>query len=230
MNKQKVAIVAGSGPGLGMSLCRQLIEDGYAVAGLTRSGSKNGGPDENFLPLACDLAQQESVDGAISEIENALGTASVYIHNASAFLMNDFLETSPDDFTALWQTTCLGAVHGIQRVLPNMLKNHSGSILVTGATASIKASAKFTAFGMTKFALRGLIQSLAREYGPQGIHFAHVIIDGVIWSERAKNQYAMQEQQCLNPDAIAKSYLHLINQDRSAWTQELDIRPDVEVF
>jgi len=110
------------------------------------------------------------------------------------------------------------------------LQNNAGAIVVTGATASVKAGAKFSAFGSAKFALRGLVQSLAREYGPRGIHFAHIVIDGVIWSKKAEEQYAMEKQHCLLPDSIAENYIQLINQDRSAWTQELDLRPDVEVF
>ena len=230
MNKQKVAIVAGSGPGLGMSLCRKLIDSDYFVAGLTRSARRETELGNNYLSVACDLTQQASVNAAITEIENSFGLASVYIHNASDIIMKEFLDTSPGDFTALWEIACLGAIHGIQRVLPDMLENNSGTIVVTGATASIKAGAKFSAFGSAKFALRGLVQSLAREYGPQGIHFAHVIIDGVIWSKKAEEKYAMEKQHCLLPDSIAESYLQLVNQDRSAWTQELDLRPDVEVF
>ena len=230
MNKQKVAIVAGSGPGLGMSLCRKLTDSGYLVAGLTRTAKNEAALGDNYQSVACDLTKRASVNSAISEIENSFGIASVYIHNASNIIMKDFLDTTADDFTDLWETTCLAAVHGIQRVLPGMLENNSGTIVVTGATASIKAGAKFSAFGSAKFALRGLVQSLAREYGPQGIHFAHTIIDGVIWSKKAEEKYAMEKQNCLLPDSIAESYLHLINQDQSAWTQELDLRPNVEVF
>ena len=144
--------------------------------------------------------------------------------------MSPFLETEPAVFEDLWQTTLMGAVHGAQRVLPGMLERGGGAILLIGATASVKAGASFSAFGTAKFALRGLSQSLARELGPRGIHVTHLIIDGVIWSERARVQYGMTSEQCLKPESVADTCLHLIEQDRSAWTQELDIRPGVEAF
>ena len=99
-----------------------------------------------------------------------------------------------------------------------------------GATASVKASAGFSAFGSAKFALRGLAQSLARELGPRGIHVAHLIIDGVMWGERADERFQMQREQCLDPESVARTCLHLLEQERSAWTHELDVRPDVETF
>jgi NAD(P)-dependent dehydrogenase (short-subunit alcohol dehydrogenase family) len=125
---------------------------------------------------------------------------------------------------------CLGAVHGSQRVLPGMLRSGHGVLLFVGATASVKAGAGFSAFGAAKFALRGLAQSLARELGPRGIHVAHLVIDGVIWGERAAGAFGMTRAQCLEPDALAHTCLHLIEQDRCAWTHELDIRPDREPF
>ena len=121
-------------------------------------------------------------------------------------------------------------MHGLQRVLPNMLLNKSGTILVSGATASIKAGAGFSAFASAKFALRGLTQSLAREFGPQGIHVAHIIIDGLVWGPQAEKIFRKDPEICLKPSAIADSYFHLIQQHHSAWTYELDLRPDIERF
>ena len=231
----KVAIVAGVGFGLGEALCQRLINEGYRVAGLSRStevGNElvNRFGKEAFLPLQCDLTDPHSVNIAISTVEEQLGTTSVYIHNAAYLHMGEFLETSAEDFESLWKVTCLGAVHGIQRVLPNMLEQKRGTILVTGATASIKAGSGFSAFSSAKFALRGLTQSLAREYSPQGIHIAHVLLDGLIWGAQSRNKFSAKEEDCLLPEAIADSYFHLIQQHRSSWTQELDLRPDCETF
>lgn len=231
----RTAVVAGLGSGLSAALCRHLTRAGYRVAGLARSPDAGealldelGG--ELFLPLVCDLTDAGQVDVALTETEDRLGPVSVYVHNASRLSMGPFLETEPAAFEDLWQTTLMGAVHGTQRVLPGMLQRSGGAILFIGATASVKAGANFSAFGAAKFALRGLAQSLSRELGPQGVHVAHLIIDGVIWSERARDQWGMKPQQCLKPEAIAETCLHLIEQDRSAWTFELDIRPDVEAF
>lgn len=234
-NQKRTAIVAGLGAGLGGTLCRQLADAGYHVAGFARSDAGYQAiPDtlgaDRFMPVSCDITDASQVDEAVSKVEDQFGPASVYIHNAAHLHMQPFLETAPDEFESLWRTVCLGAVHGVQRVLPAMLEAKSGTLLFIGATASIKAGANFSAFGAAKFALRGLSQSLARELGPQGIHVAHLIIDGVMWGERARDSFGMTEDQCLAPRAVAQTCLHLIEQDRSAWTHELDIRPDLEAF
>lgn len=224
-----VAIVAGSGDGLGLALCRRLLAAGYAVAGLSRTAAPRSELGADYLALACDLTDALAVHNAVSTVERQFGKPRVYIHNASYLLHGDFLQSTPEEFRSLWEVSCLGAVHGVQRVLPAMLAAGRGTIVFTGATASIKAGGNFAAFASAKFALRGLAQSLARDYGPRGVHVAHVVIDGVIWGQRAAS-FGLTEVQCLAPDDIASSYLHLIEQPRSAWTQELDLRPDVESF
>jgi NADP-dependent 3-hydroxy acid dehydrogenase YdfG len=229
------AIVAGVGSGLGKALCSRLAEAGYRVGGLARGTAASRdlaaelGPDR-FLAMSCDVTDAEQVDAAIGKVEAQWGPPSVYVHNAAPFYMGTFAETDSTTFESLWRTMCLGAVHGAQRVLPGMLELNRGVLLFVGATASVKAAANFSAFGSAKFALRGLAQALARELGPQGIHVAHLVIDGVIWGERARDGFGMKQGQCLDPDALARTCVHLIGQDRSAWTQELDIRPDVESF
>ncbi len=234
-DSNKIAVVAGVGFGLGEALCQRLINEGYHVAGLAR-GTEVGNElvnhfgSEAFLPLSCDLTDPHSVNTAISTVEAQLGSTSVYIHNAAYLHMGDFLDTAPEDFENLWKVICLGAVRGIQRVIPTMLEQKSGAILVTGATASIKAGAGFSAFSSAKFALRGLTQSLAREYGSQGIHIAHILLDGLIWGTQSSDTFSAKETDCLLPEAIADSYYHLIQQHRSSWTQELDLRPDCEPF
>ncbi len=225
----KVAVVAGVGDGLGMALCRRLLAAGYAVGGLSRRAAPHPELGGNYLPVACDLTQAAAVDSAVSAIEQRFGAPSVYIHNAADLLHKGFLQTTAQEFTDLWSLVCLGAVHGVQRVLPGMLAARAGVILLTGATASVKAGAGFSAFASAKFALRGLAQSLARDFAPQGIHVAHVVIDGVIWGRRAEG-FGLSEGLCLETGAIAETYLNLIDQPRSAWTFELDLRPDQETF
>ena len=229
------AIVAGVGPGLGTALCRRLADRGYRIAGLARGVAAcrdliaELGPDR-FQTRSCDITDAAQVHAAIAQIEAQWGPATVYVHNAAPFHMGAFTDTDPATFESLWRAMCLGAVHGAQRVVPGMLEAKRGVLLFIGATASVKAGANFSAFGSAKFALRGLAQSLARELGPQGIHVAHLVIDGVIWSDRARDAFGLQQAQCLDPDALASTCVHLIGQERSAWTQELDIRPDVERF
>ncbi len=225
----KVAVIAGVGAGLGIALCQKLLAEGYRVAGLSRSANPETALGEKYLAIACDLADAASVDRAISTVEQQMGKVSVYIHNAAYLVHRPFLETTETEFTDIWKVSCLGAMHGAQRVLPNMLAEKSGTILVSGATASIRAGAEFAAFASAKFALRGLTQSLAREYGPQGIHIAHIILDGLVWGPQAE-QFGKAPDICIKSSAIADSYLHLINQHRTAWTQELDLRPDIESY
>ena len=232
---QRTAVVAGLGEGLGAELCRQLVGSGYRVAGLARGPEAGetllkGLGRAHFLPLCCDLTDASQVDAALTEVENRFGAPGLYTHNAGRFLGGACQDTQPEEYEALWRTTCLAAVHGIQRVLPDMLELGRGTLLMIGATASVKAGANFSAFGAAKFALRGLAQSLARELGPQGIHVIHLVIDGVLWGERARDQFGMSEAQCLEPASVARTCLNLVEQERSAWTHELDIRPHVETF
>ena len=231
----KTAIVAGvSINGLGEAICRQLIDAGYRVAGIGRSNKHEvlleSLGEANYLPVTCDLTDASEVDKTISQVEERFGSASVYVHNAARLHMQPFIETDPGEYESLWKTMCLGAVNGSQRVLPAMLENNKGSLVFIGATASVKAGVNFSAFSSAKFALRGLAQSLARELGPKGIHIIHPVIDGVIWGERARDVFKMSEDQCINPEHIAKTCLQLIEQDSSAWTHEIDIRPSVENF
>ena len=231
------AVVAGVGNGLGAALCRRLASAGYRVAGLARreealsalAGELNR-QGHRFEALSCDLTDPASLALAIDQVEERLGPVSVYVHNAARLHIAPFLDTPPDEFEAVWRTICQGAIHGAQRVIPGMLEGGGGTLLFTGATAAVKAGSGFSAFASAKFALRGLAQSLAREFGPRGIHVAHLLIDGLIWGEQARDRFGSEEEACLSPDAVAQVYLDLIRQPRSAWTHELDLRPDVEPF
>lgn len=230
MKSQKVAVVAGVGEGLGAALCKKLLSEGYSVAGLSRRAKPYPSLGNKYRPLVCDISQKSSINEAISTVENTMGDVNVYIHNAATLIHSPFLELTDSAFTDIWNVCCLGAANGIQRVLPNMLEKKEGTIIVTGATASVKAGANFSAFASAKFALRGLTQSLAREFGPQGIHIAHVILDGAVWGKQAEQKFGRKQYDCIDPNAIADAYYYLIQQHRSAWTQELDLRPDIESF
>jgi NAD(P)-dependent dehydrogenase (short-subunit alcohol dehydrogenase family) len=232
-----VTIVAGVGPGLGASLCRRMTGEGYVVAGLARTAEYGNGlageikqVGQRMSFYACDVADSKSVDETVSRIEEDLGKPEILIYNAGAFMMKETADTTPEEMRRLWEINCYGAFLCARRVISSMLESHRGTILFTGATASIKAAGNFAAFGSSKFALRGLAQSMARELGPQGIHVAHIIIDGIIATPRTRKLPGVTPEQCLNPNELAETYLHLIQQDRSAWTFELDLRPDVESF
>lgn len=236
-DQKEIAVVAGVGPGLGTALCRVLSRAGYRVIGLARSvesgrelAREPGNSGSDFNTLQCDVSDAASVQAAFARIDREFGNPTVYIHNASHLLQKPFLEITPEAFTDLWRVTCLGALHCAQKVVPGMVARRHGTLLFTGATAALRGSANFGAFASAKFALRGLVQSLAREFGPQGIHVAHIVIDGIIWTERARKRPGIVAEACLKPEAIAETYLQLIRQERSAWTHELDLRPDRERF
>ncbi|MHB8455024.1 MAG: SDR family NAD(P)-dependent oxidoreductase [Acidiferrobacterales bacterium] len=233
--QKEVAVVAGVGPGLGAALCRTFAHAGYTVVGVARSieftrdlARELAESGASFVTVQCDIEDPSSVDSAFARIDREIGTISVYVHNASRLLIRPFLEMTAAEFEGIWRVTSLGAVLCTQKIIPHMLKRRRGTLIFTGATAALRGGARFSAFASAKFALRGLVQSLAREFGPQGIHVAHVVIDGIIWSDRAPA--GVDERNCLKPDAIAETYLQLVRQKPSAWTQELDLRPDIEKF
>jgi NAD(P)-dependent dehydrogenase (short-subunit alcohol dehydrogenase family) len=188
---------------------------------------QNGGTALSISANASDLA---SVTVAFSQVKQ-LGDPEVFIYNTGAFQIASVLEITTEQFEYNWKANCFGAFLGVQQVLPAMLERGSGTILFTGATAAMKGSAKFAGFAVGKFGLRALAQSLAGEFGPQGIHVAHIVIDGIIDTPRVRQMMPNREQQAmLSPEAIAETYLQLYLQDSSAWTLEMDLRPAVETF
>jgi len=153
----------------------------------------------------------------------------VLVHNAAGFVMKPFAETTLAEFENAWRAANLSAFVVSQTVLPHMVARGTGTLIFSGATAALRGGAKFAAFASAKFAQRGLAQSLAREYGPQGIHVAHVVIDGMI-DAATTDRLAGTGSQRMDPVAIARAYLYLADQHPSAWTHELDLRPSSERF
>jgi NAD(P)-dependent dehydrogenase (short-subunit alcohol dehydrogenase family) len=228
-----VVVLAGVAEGLGASLARTFAEAGRDVIGLSRSDSPSvslarlvreaGG---TYIHAACDLTQPAEVTAAIRPYVERIG---VLVHNAAALVMKPFAETTPAEFEHAWRVASLGAFVASQIILPHMVARGSGTLIFTGATASLRGGAKFAAFASAKFALRGLAQALSREYAPQGIHVAHVVLDGLIDAARTDQRFGSGSKR-MDPDAIAVAYLTLATQPPSAWTHELDLRPSAERF
>ena len=239
-DRQPVAVVSGIGPGLGGALCRRLCDEGFAVVGLARSPnfgeqlaaqlSASGGQSGSFRFLACDVTDQHAVAAVFAQIAAETSPPSLLVHNAGQLLIAPFAETTPAAFEAMWRVTTLGAMLTAQAVLPDMVTRGDGTIIFTGATAGMRGGAKFAAFASAKFALRGLAQSLAREYGPQGVHVVHANVDGIMWGGISHDQVKVGRDRSIEPDAVADAYLYLIRQPRSAWTHEIDLRPHCEAF
>ncbi len=221
MSAPGLAIIAGAGGAMGASLINVLAGAGYDVAAIAR----NAGPDGPATWYTADLANVDEASETYDQILGRQGAPSVLIYNAHRFLIEPFDRISIEDFEDVWRTDTLGAVIAARSLLPGMQKRGAGTILFSGATASIRGSARFSAFASAKFALRGFAQSLAREFGPQGIHVAHIVIDGLIDGGHAQKLFYTPPEDCIAPLALANAYLALINQPDSAWTHELDIRP-----
>jgi len=185
--------------------------------------------EQKVMGVACDATDTESVSRAFKTITSSLGAPTVLVYNAGAFVQGGIMELTADDMQKTWQSNCLGGFICAQAVLPAMLTSHRGTIIFTGATASVKSSAKFTAFCGSKYALRSLSQSIARDVNPQGVHVAHVIIDGIVDLATTRARFPqLKDEQFLDPRDIADSYWNLHSQKQSAWTQEIELRPFVE--
>jgi NAD(P)-dependent dehydrogenase (short-subunit alcohol dehydrogenase family) len=223
------AIVVGVGPALGWSLCRTFARAGFRVTGAARRRSDvealaREEPDLGVIAAACDATSAEQVNALFTE------TPAVVVFNAGAFVRGSVLDLEPAALEQAWRTGVMGALHVAQAAGRCMVAAGAGTMIFTGATASLRGAAGFAALAVQKFGLRALAQSLARELGPKGVHVAHVIVDGIIASERTRDWIKPGADTALDPDAIAETYLAIVRQPRSAWTQELDLRPWVETF
>ena len=234
----KVAVLAGAGPGNGAAISRRLVREGYAMGVLARSQPyvdelaaelrKMGG---DALPIATDLGDPEAVANAFKRIRAELGSVDVLIQNAAPMVRSPFMELKPELFEMAFRVAVMGMVHCCREVLGDMEREGSGSIVVIGATGAMRGAGGFAPFAVGKFGQRALGQSLAREFGPKGIHVAHVIIDGVIETPATRKFFPDKDPTFfLQPEDIADAVWHVIDQPRSAWSQEIDLRPFGERF
>ncbi len=234
----RVAVVLGVGPGLGAAVARRFAGEGFAVAMMARREESLGeirqgieGDGGTAIPLSADATDSDSVAAAFERVRTELGNPEVLVYNAGAFEMGGVLEVSPARFDECFRANCAGAFYAAREALPAMVDAGRGTILLTGASAALRGKARFSALAVGKFGLRALAQSMAREFGPQGIHVSHIIIDGQINTPRIQEMSPDREEHTLlSPDAIAETYWQLHSQDRTAWTLELDLRPSVESF
>jgi len=230
-----VAIVAGAGPGLGRALAQRFSQGGMRVALLARDAARlnalAASIGRDARPLACDLTDPDAVSAAFDRVDRELGAPECVVFNAGTYRPGAVLEVTPQDFLHCWKVGCYAGFLVGQQAARRMVDRGSGSILFTGATASLRGSARFVNLASPKFALRALAQSMARELGPRGVHVAHVIVDGQIRApDRQRPDASGTPDAQLEPAAIAESYWQLHTQPRSAWTLELDLRPWVEKF
>jgi NAD(P)-dependent dehydrogenase (short-subunit alcohol dehydrogenase family) len=226
----KSPLIVGAGSGLSASLARVFAKAGMKVALAARTTDKLAAlaKETGAKSYACDASDGAQVDKLFATLD-AVGSPDVVVYNASYRTRGPFTELVPADVEKAIAVSAFGAFLVGQAAAKRMLPKAHGAILFTGASASVKGYAQSAPFAMAKFALRGLAQSMARELSPQGIHVAHFVIDGGIASER-RPMPADKPDSLLDPDAIAQNYLNVLQQPRSAWTQELELRPWVEKF
>jgi NAD(P)-dependent dehydrogenase (short-subunit alcohol dehydrogenase family) len=231
MPKYKTALIVGAGEGLSASLARLFAREGIRVALAARGIEKLGAlcGETGAKAFACDATGASDVERLFGLVEREVAVPDLVVYNASGRARGAFVDLVPDDVAQAISVSAFGGFLVAQQAVKRMLPRRHGAILFTGASASVKGYPQSAPFAMGKFALRGLAQSMARELSPQGIHVAHFIIDGGIRSA-ARTEPADRPDSMLDPDAIAASYWSVLQQPRSAWTWELELRPWVEKF
>jgi NAD(P)-dependent dehydrogenase (short-subunit alcohol dehydrogenase family) len=233
----RVAVVVGVGAGLGAALASRFAQ-GYRVALVARSADVTGPLADEIrsaggvaLPVQSDATIAEQVSAAYERICNDLGSVDVLIYNGGRRPFGTLVDTTPEVFEETWRVHTLGAFLWARRVAPEMLARRSGAILITGATAGVKPGPSSAAFAPAKFAVRGLVQVMARDLHPQGVHVAYVNVDGAIDMPVVREFLPhLKDEDLLKPSAIADAFWYLAHQDRSAWSYELDVRPFKERF
>lgn len=238
MSTWPTALIVGAGPGLGLALARRFAQEGFALALVARRESILSELATELAPLgprlktyAADATEPAAVNEVCAATLRDLGEPSVLIYNAGSYRAGGIADITPEQFEAAWKIGCMGAFLFARALLPAMADAGRGTVLLTGATAALRGGKGFATLAVPKFGLRALAQSMAREYGPQGVHVAHVVIDGQIDTPRLRERDAGRPTHTvLAPDAIAETYWQLHGQDPSAWTLEMDLRPAVERF
>jgi len=227
----RTALIVGVGAGLSASVARRFKKAGMTIALAARRAadlvplaSETGGK-----AFACDATKRADVAKLFADVEAALSAPDVVVYNAAHRTRGPFVELDPAEVEKSLIVSAFGGFLVAQEAVKRMLPRKHGAILFTGASASVKGYAQSAPFAMGKFALRGLAQSMARELSPQGIHVAHVVIDGGIRSA-ARAEPPDKPDSMLDPDAIAQTYLDLLQQQRSAWAWEIELRPWLERF
>jgi len=231
MPKYNIALIVGAGEGLSASLARLFTRQGIRVALAARGIEKLGAlcAETGARAFACDATDADEVERLFGLVEREIGTPDVVVYNASARARGAVTDLVPAEVAQAIAVSAFGGFLVAQQGVRRMLPHKHGAMLFTGASASVKGYPQSASFAMGKFALRGLAQSMARELSPQGIHVAHFVIDGGIRSS-ARSETADRPDSMLDPNAIALSYWNVLQQPRSAWTWEMELRPWVEKF
>lgn len=223
-----LCIIVGAGNGLGLKLAQEFSRQQYQVVALNRSQLNS--VDDNTVFMQIDAANEEAVNKVLSETIETYGVPEVLIHNTAQLYIESFQETSVAQFTTAWQSMVLSAFNAMKVIVPKMAEEQKGTVIVSGATASLRAGANFSAFASAKFALRGLVQSVAREYQKQGVHVVHAILDGILDTPASRELHSLDPTDMMSTQDVADAYMQVVAQKQSAWTHEFDLRPQNETF
>ncbi len=229
---KETAVIVGAGSGLSAALARAAAKAGMAVALAARDTDKlkSVAAETGARVYPCDAGDPAAVKALFKSLDADFGAPGLVVYNASYRARGPFAELDPAEVEKSIRVTAYGGFLVAQEAAKRMLNSGRGSILFTGASASVKGYAQSAPFAMGKFALRGLAQSMARELAPKNIHVAHFVIDGGIRSGAADPRGERGEDGFLDPLAIAETYMQIHRQHRSAWTWEVELRPWVEKF
>jgi len=233
-NTARVAVVTGVGPGTGSAIARRFSLGGYKVAMLARTRERLAVLERelaNAKGYPCDVTDETQLDSTIDEIRRDLGTPSVLIHNAMGGAFGNFLEIDPQVLNRNFQVNTMALLHLARRLAPAMVEAGEGAIVASGNTSALRGKANFAGFAPTKAAQRILAESIARELGPKGVHVAYVLIDAVIDLEWTRKRFAnAPDDFFIKPAAIADEIWHIVQQDRSAWSFNVEVRPFRETW
>jgi NAD(P)-dependent dehydrogenase (short-subunit alcohol dehydrogenase family) len=234
------ALVIGAGDATGGAIARRFAREGFTACVVRRDAAKlaplvdaiaaAGG---RAVPFGVDARDEDGVVALVDGIERDVGPIEAFVFNIGANVPASILEQTATRYSKIWEMACLAGFLSGREVAKRMVARERGTMLFTGATASLRGSANFAAFAGAKHALRALAQSMARELGPRGIHVGHVVVDGAIDTEFIRTQFperhaAKERDGILDPDHIAENYWYLHTQPRDAWTFEIDLRPWIE--
>ncbi|MFT5482137.1 MAG: NAD(P)-dependent dehydrogenase (short-subunit alcohol dehydrogenase family) [Halieaceae bacterium] len=235
-------LVVGAGDAIGSAIARKFSREGFQVVAVRRNGEKleplvaeMAAEGHTVHGWSCDARKEDAIVALFARVENEVAPIEVVVFNIGANVPMKILDTTSRKFYKIWEMACFSGFLTGREATKYMLERGEGTIIFTGATASVKGSAGFAAFAMAKHGLRALAQSMARELGPQNIHVCHVVIDAAVdtpWIQEnvVPHMDKRQPDDIVEPDAIADTYLQLYNQPRNAWTFEMDLRPWVETW
>jgi NAD(P)-dependent dehydrogenase (short-subunit alcohol dehydrogenase family) len=224
-----VALITGVGPGTGAAMARRLAEGGYAVAMLARDKGRLAELEQQIpgsSAFACDVLDEKQINDTLDSVFEKLGAPSVFIHNAVGGVFGTFMEIDPAVLERNFQINTMAFLRFARRLAPSMIEMGRGTIIATGNTSAFRGKATFAGFAPSKAAQRILAESMARDLGPKGVHVAYIMIDAVIDLDWTRNMFTGRSDDFfIKPAAIAEQVWNTIQQDRSAWSFNVEIRP-----